>query len=169
MDIHQDELSRDALRYKQICHLDDPLIRVEMNRIFRKIKQKFIGVLRNKQRELPLRDQKLIESQFDGFILYALTKWKAKSPFGGYLSVCFKGIIRQYCKEISPVNRSEFTKSVSYDKIVDFIYEYEDNIDIDDVGLLNEDIELGITRDILGGEMIDYSEIDDEFEKWKLD
>lgn len=84
------------------------------------------------------------------------------------MSVCFKGIITRYCKELSPVNRSECTKRVSYDRIVEKINEYEDNLDYDDAGLYTEDdmIEIGGLEDY---EELDYSDLDDTFEKWKLD
>ena len=114
----------------------------------------------------------MVESQFDDAILYALTKWKGKSPFGGYMSVCFKGIISRYCKELSPVNRAEYTKRVSYDKIIDKITDYEDNLDYDDSGLYTEDDMISVggldTFDEEEDTNTDYSEIDDKFEKWKL-
>ena len=169
MNIIQDEMSKSALRYKQIAGNSDQKSRSEMNKIFRQIRKQFEGVLKNKQKSLPLGDQNIIESHFDDSILYALTKWKGTSPFGGYLAVCFKGIIRNYCKEISPVNRNGYTKRVSYDLIVEKLYEFEDNVDVDDAGFLCEDDELRFAGELIDENRVDYTDFDDEYERLKLD
>ena len=169
MDIHSHPMSLLALEYKRISYLNDRKSRNRMSEIFLKIKNQYIGVLKNKQRELPLGDQSIMESQFEEWILYAITRWSGKSPFGGYLSVCFKGLIRCYCKEISPVNRSEHTSRTSYDIMIDKIIKHENDLDYDDAGFYDEDtmISLGDLSEEV--ELIDYSEIDDTFERWKVE
>ena len=169
MVIYNDPMSLIALEYKQLSDNDDVKSRARLNVIFKQIAKQFEGLKCNKQRGLALGDHSIIESNFNEAVLYALTKWKGKSPFGGYLSVCFKGITRGYCKEISPVNRSAFTKRVSYDAIIDHLAEYESNLDYDDAGFFNESDELNLTSEYLGYEEVDYSEFNDEYEKWKLE
>lgn len=168
MVIVENQISLVALEYKKIADLEDPKSRVRKNQIVKQIRNQYIGVLRNKQRGVPLSEHNIIESWFNESIMYALVKWKGKTQFGVYLSVCFKSIISNYLKELSPVNRKDVKGRVSYDQIIDTMLNYEDSLDYDEVGFLSEDDELRMVGDMLndvGG--MDYSEIDAQFEAWK--
>lgn len=169
MNIVENEMSLKALRYKQICDFDDVKSRVEKNNIVRFIRDKYIGVLRNKQRGIQVCDHNIIESWYNESIMYALTKWKGQTQFGVYLTLCFKSIIGHYLQELSPVNRKDVKGKVSFEAIIENLNAYEDGLDYDSAGLFTEDDELKFTKEFLNQEDMDYSEVDDQFERWKFD
>lgn len=128
MNIIDDEKSLLALEYKQLHDIEPrtPKISKRLNEIMTYFINQYEPFLFRKLTGVPIYDRNIIESTFRMELLYALLKWKGKSPIGGYIAVCLKGVIRQFLIEKSPVNREKVKSAVSYELISEVISNSED-------------------------------------------
>lgn len=147
MNIIDDEKSLLALEYKQLHDIEPrtPKISKRLNEIMTYFINQYEPFLFRKLTGVPVCDRNIIESTFRYELLYGLLHWKGKSPFGGYLALCLKSVIRQYLIEKSPVHRQDITGGISYELLSESLSDKEDSLgddfktnDIDIEDLIDE-------------------------------